>query len=113
VAQHPIGTSPDGFPILTDTKRLPGEKPACGVCPKWDGREGTPAPLAGDDDLFGGDWFHDLRQFFHEARAVGDLAAADPFTRAAVALLDAAERRLDRQQLIDGLLAAARFISRR
>lgn len=113
MSQYPVGVTPDGFPVLADAARQPGERPPCSACPKWEGVPGDPAPLTGDGDLFGSAWLADLWQHYREGRAVGDLGGADPFTRAALALLDAAERRLDRQRLIDGLLTAARLISRR
>lgn len=87
--------------------------PPCGVCPKWEGQAGDPAPLAGDEDLFAAAWFHDCRDVFLEGRAVGGFGEPDPFTRAVLTEFDLAERRLDRREAGDTLAAVARLIARR
>jgi hypothetical protein len=72
-----------------------GVGPPCGTCPKTEGRAKEPLP---EDDDFAA-WFWDVRDWFHECRAVGQFGDPDPLMRAVAAELDRAERQAQSRSL--------------
>lgn len=83
----------DGRP--TDTPRPPGCPPPCAVCPKLDGLADR-RPLAAADDFDG--LLAEVRGWVAEGRAAGFPPAADPFLRAAAAVVDTADEAARRRR---------------